>query len=48
MGTGYLLKIKKNQSVLMAKISSHKTPKIANLQKYTLAKIWCHMVTCTR
>ena len=39
LGTGYFLKIakinsrKKNQSVLIAKISSRKTPKIANPQK---------------
>ena len=37
LGTGYFLKIvirsKKNQSVLIAKISSRKTQKIANPQK---------------
>ena len=39
LGAGYFLKIaklirrQKNQSVLIAKISSRKTPKIANPQK---------------
>ena len=36
---------RKNQSVLIAKIiSSHKTQKIANPQKYTPVKISCHTV----
>ena len=35
---------RKNQSVLIAKISSRKTQKIANPQKYTPAKILCHTV----
>ena len=45
LGTGYFLKSqklipsKKNQSVLIAKISSRKTQKIANPQKLTPAKI---------
>ena len=34
----------KNQSVLMEKINSHKTQKIANPQKKTPAKISCHTV----
>ena len=35
---------RKNQSVLIAKISSHKTQEIVNPQKYTPAKISCHKV----
>ena len=41
LGTGYFLKSqkvilsKKNQPVLIAEISSHKTQKIANPQKYS-------------
>ena len=44
LGTGYFLKSqklipsKKNQSVLIAKISSHKTQKIANPQKINYRK----------
>ena len=38
---------KKNQSVLIAKISSRITQKIANLQKQTPAKISCHIVSKT-
>ena len=50
LGTGYFLKSqklipsKKNQSVLIAKISSHKTQKTANPQK-TPAKISFHTVS---
>ena len=50
LGTGYFLKSqklipsKKNQSVLIAKISSRKTQKIANPQKKTPAKISFHTV----
>ena len=50
LGTGYFLKIvkinflQKKQSVLIAKISSRKTQKIANPQKKTPAKISCHRV----
>ena len=35
---------RKTQSVLIAKISSHKTQQIVNPQKYTRAKISCHTV----
>ena len=46
LGTGYFLKTaKKQQSVLMAKISLRKTQKIDNRQKVTTAKVSCHMVT---
>ena len=51
LGTGYFLKLqklipsKKNQSVLIAKISSRKTQKIANPQKQTPAKISFHTVS---
>ena len=41
-----LILCKKNQSVLIAKISSRKTQKIANLQKQPPTKILCHMVFC--
>ena len=50
LGTGHFLKSqklipsKKNQSVLIAKISSHKTQKTANPQKYP-AKISFHTVS---
>ena len=39
-----LIPCKKNQSVLIVKISSRKTQKIANPQKWTPAKILCHAV----
>ena len=39
-----IIRSKKNQSVLIAKTSSRKTQKIANLQKLTPAKISCHTV----
>ena len=51
LGTGYFLKSqksipsKKNQSVLIAKISSRKTQKIANPQKKNPAKISFHTVS---
>ena len=51
LGTGYFLKSqklipsKKKQSVLIAKISSHKTQKTANPQKITPAKISFHTVS---
>ena len=38
----------KNQSVLVAKISSRKTQKIANPQILTPAKISCHTVSIVR
>ena len=52
LATGYFLKIakiinshqKKKQSVLIAKISSHKTQKMANPPAQTPAKILCHTV----
>ena len=50
LGAGSFLKIaqlipsKKNQSVLIAKISSRKAQKIANSQKKNPAKISCHTV----
>ena len=50
LGTGYFLKSqklipsKKNQSVLIAKISSRETQEIANPQKQTHAKISFHTV----
>ena len=46
LGTGYFLKIaKKQQSVLIAKISLRKTQKIDNRQKSTTTKVSCHMVS---
>ena len=51
LGTGYFLKSqklipsKKNQSVLIAKISSRKTQKIFSPQKQTPAKISFHTVS---
>ena len=46
LGTRYFLKTaKKQQSVLMAKISLRKTQKIDNRQKVTTAKVSCHMLT---
>ena len=51
LGTGHFLKSqklitsKKNQSVLIAKISSRKTQKIVNPQKQTPAKISFHTVS---